>query len=89
MRAGAADYLDKASINASILERSIRYAVERHRLQVNLKESERRLRTIISHNVDGIVIVGDDGIILFLNPAAEILFGHRRDVLLGTRSAIR
>lgn len=80
MKAGAADYLDKATISASILERSIRYAVERYRLQMNVKEREQQLSTIIAHNVDGIVIVGQDGVIRFANPAAEMLFGGNETI---------
>jgi hypothetical protein len=83
MKAGAADYLDKATINASILERSIRYAMERYRLQMNLKEREQQLSTIITHNVDGIVIVGENGLILFANPAAGTLFGYHGQTLSG------
>src|SRR5205814_1715818 len=31
MEAGAADYLDKSELSAALLERSLRFAVERHR----------------------------------------------------------
>ena len=37
MRAGAADYLAKERIDALLLERSIRYAVERHRLLAQIR----------------------------------------------------
>lgn len=83
MKAGAADYLDKGEISASFLERSIRYAVEQHRLQAKLKASEQQLATIIAHNADGMVIVDRSGIIRFVNPAAEFLFGCAQNELLG------
>lgn len=37
MKAGAADFMDKGSLDASRLERSIRFAVERHRLLTALE----------------------------------------------------
>ncbi|HEX7183156.1 MAG TPA: EAL domain-containing protein [Thermoanaerobaculia bacterium] len=42
MRAGAADYLAKGSLDAPLLERSIRYALERARTLEALRESEER-----------------------------------------------
>lgn len=44
MKAGAADYLDKSQLSVQLLERSIRYAIERRRAEEALRESERRLK---------------------------------------------
>ncbi|MBU0983616.1 MAG: GGDEF domain-containing response regulator [candidate division Zixibacteria bacterium] len=43
MEAGGADYLEKDDINPATLDRSVRYAVERHRLVTNLLEANQRL----------------------------------------------
>lgn len=48
MRAGAADYLIKSQINAPLLDRSIRYAIERKRAEEELRESHRRLKALSS-----------------------------------------
>lgn len=48
MQAGAADYLTKAEINSSLLERSIRYAIERKQQEQALLESESRFRIALS-----------------------------------------
>ena len=45
MNAGAADYLDKATLDPSRLERSIRYAAERQRLSDALEGQARELRS--------------------------------------------
>lgn len=48
MRSGAVDYLVKGQISPSILERSIRYAIERKRTEDALRESERQLKDLSS-----------------------------------------
>ena len=48
MRSGAADYLVKQHINAPLLERSIRYSLERKRAEEALRESEKQLRLLSS-----------------------------------------
>ncbi len=48
MKSGAADYLLKDQINAPLLERSIRYAIERRRAEEALRESEKQLRLLSS-----------------------------------------
>ncbi|MDY7001359.1 MAG: diguanylate cyclase [Thermodesulfobacteriota bacterium] len=46
MRAGAADFLVKGKIDISLLERSIRYAIDHKRMEEALRESERRYRSL-------------------------------------------
>jgi len=46
MRSGAADYLVKGYINGPLLERSIRYAIERKKSEQNLRKSERQLKIL-------------------------------------------
>jgi signal transduction histidine kinase len=48
MKLGAADYLLKDQINAVLLERSIRYAIERRRTEEVLRESEKKLKLLSS-----------------------------------------
>src|SRR5687768_8829077 len=48
-----------------------------------LQASEARFRSVINRNVDGIIIIDKGGIVRFLNPAAELLFGRKADYLLG------
>lgn len=48
MRSGAADYLVKSQINAPLLDRSIRYAIERKRTEEELRQSHQQLRALSS-----------------------------------------
>jgi signal transduction histidine kinase len=65
----AQDYLVKGRLSEGALPRTVRYSIERQRLQWSL-------RRIVSTNPDGIVVVGADGHILFANPATASLFGR-------------
>ena len=74
MRAGAADYLIKGSLEAPLLGRSIRYAVERARASRALRESEERYHRLVELSPDAI-LVHADGEIVFVNGAGVKLLG--------------
>jgi diguanylate cyclase (GGDEF)-like protein/PAS domain S-box-containing protein len=74
MRAGAADYLIKGRLDAPLLGRSIRYAVERARASRALRESEERYQRLVELSPDAILVhVG--GEIVFVNGAGVKLLG--------------
>jgi PAS domain S-box-containing protein len=52
MEAGAADYLEKQHLDARLLERSIRYVVERKRVEAALAAERNLLRTLIDNLPD-------------------------------------
>ena len=81
MEAGAADYLSKDQIDAPLLERSLRYAVER-------KEAEQRIREqarLLDKARDAILAHDMDGEIVYWNKSAERLTGWSKDEILGER----
>jgi PAS domain S-box-containing protein len=80
MAAGAADYLSKDEIDAPLLERSIRYAVER-------REAERRIREqaqLLDKARDAIMAFDIDGEVVYWNKSAERLTGWGKDETIGT-----
>ncbi len=91
MQHGAQDYLSKDdSLEPGILTRAIRYAIERNRLRAQIEKQAEALakneaarRAIIERNPDGIIIVNKQGIVKFVNPAAEIILNSSKDDLLG------
>jgi PAS domain S-box-containing protein len=83
MKAGAADYLIKGQINPILLERSIRYAIERKNAEEALRESEERYRSVVDTATDAIITFNEEGITLFANHAAEQIFGYSADELVG------
>ena len=89
VQGGAQDYLVKGQINHMLLVRTIRYAIERHRLRQELEKqmiallhSEARFYKMIEHNADSIIIIDQKGLVRFVNPATEALFGCQSDELL-------
>lgn len=83
VQSGAQDYLIKGKFDEKHLVRTITYAIERHRMRMELHSSELRLRTIIEQSADGILIVSQDGTIRFINPAGQSLLGRPGEELIG------
>lgn len=77
IQTGAQDFLHKNALDSDTLARSLRYATERFRLQ-------NQFRSLVENNADAIVVVSRDGIVTFINQAAEALFGRPRSELVGT-----
>lgn len=81
MKAGAADYLEKSQLTAPLLERSLRYALER-------KQTERKIReqaALLDVATDAIFVRDLDNTILFWNKAAESLYGWKKEEAIGKK----
>lgn len=76
MEAGAADYLVKGRIDPEVLERAIRYALERHRAAQALRESEERHRSMFDHLPVGLYRSDPDGTFIDANPALIRILGY-------------
>ncbi len=69
MRLGAMDYLDKRHLTPELLERSIRYAIERKRSELELKRLHKKIASLEQLKTDMIRIAAHD----LKNPITSIL----------------
>jgi two-component system, cell cycle sensor histidine kinase and response regulator CckA len=97
IREGAHDYLIKGQVDGDQLRRILRYAVERHKLQSDLKAeidrrarvqqalelSEERYRLLLETAPMGIVITNERGRVVQVNAEALRIFGYMRRELIG------
>lgn len=79
MEAGAADYLSKDQIDAPLLERSLRYAVEREAAERRIREQAQ----LLDRARDAILAYDMDGQVIYWNEGAERLTGWSKDEILG------
>jgi PAS domain S-box-containing protein len=82
MRAGAADYLIKGSIDAPLLERSLRYAIERAQALQSLRDSEERFRHAFDSAAVGMALVAPIGRLFQVNRALCEMLGYTEGELL-------
>lgn len=61
---------------------------QRQQTKKALLESEARLQAVIENTTDGLIVVNRDGIVRFVNPAAEILCCSSAEALLGENFGI-
>ncbi len=83
MKAGAADYLEKSQLNAPLLERSIRYALERKQTEQKIREQA----ALLDVATDAIFVRDLDDRILYWNKAAESLYGCHKNEAIGKTTA--
>jgi signal transduction histidine kinase/DNA-binding response OmpR family regulator len=69
MRAGAADFLVKNQINATLLERSLRYALERKHAEDKIQ----RLAAFARLNPNPVFELASDGSLVYCNDAAQAM----------------
>ncbi|MFO8007211.1 MAG: diguanylate cyclase [Candidatus Brocadiia bacterium] len=82
-REGATDYLVKSRMSPRELSRAIRYAVERTRIRRARRQAEASLRQVVDSSADAMVVVDEQGVVQFVNPAAVELFQRKADQFVG------
>jgi PAS domain S-box-containing protein len=84
MKAGAQDYLIKGQIENRALPRALRHAIERHRLDLRLRDQQFYSRSLIDSSINALMITDPQGIITDVNQQMADLTGCTRRELIGT-----
>jgi two-component system cell cycle sensor histidine kinase/response regulator CckA len=79
MRLGAADFLNKSKLDSDILERSIRYALERKKAESGISQ----LAAILLQTTDAVMGTDLEGKLIAWNHGAEIMFGYTPAEIIG------
>ncbi|MFY9153273.1 MAG: ATP-binding protein [Prolixibacteraceae bacterium] len=89
MRLGAEDYLVKRNLWKENLCNTVLHSIERFRLRKTIDEKNAQLiknaqhsKQILDNAISGLVIINKENNILFVNPAAEKLFGRTENEML-------
>jgi PAS domain S-box-containing protein len=83
MQAGAVDYLDKDGVTAPILERAIRYAIDRTRKDAALRKSREDMLAILNQMRMGIVMTDRAGRLTFLSQSCYAMLEAEPGALEG------
>ncbi len=88
---GVQDIVDSRRLEQENIQRIIRYARERHRLHASIEGKirtidsvRRRCRSVVDDNADAMVVVDEEGIVCYANPAACRLLAKDTEDFVGT-----
>jgi len=84
MQNGAQDYLVRGKIDAELLCRAIRYALEWTRVEAALRHSEAMYRRLVENLNEGVIAVDEAGLITFANPRMGEILGYPVEDLIGS-----
>lgn len=84
IKLGVQNYFIKNSLSQDFLSRHIQQAIDHLTALDRRQASERQSTTILQSSVDGLIVVGTDGLIRFTNPAAEHLLLQSAEELLSS-----
>jgi signal transduction histidine kinase len=76
LRLGAQDYLMKSELDARVVPRALRYAMERHRMQAQLEQSQRVARL---GNLAGALAHNFNNVLMGIQPHAELVKRAAKD----------
>lgn len=81
---GAADYLEKDHLSSHILDTAIRHAIQRAHLEDKISQLHREKSSILSAIGEGVLVLSNDGLIEYANPAAVSALAPDEAYLVGS-----
>jgi PAS domain S-box-containing protein len=82
LKYGAQDYLIKGDSTLELISRSIRYAIERKKLENALKESEKKYREITETILEGLWLTDSEGKTTYINKQLANMLGYSIEEIL-------
>lgn len=79
---GAQDYLVKGNIDKQLLSRSIKYSIERKRIEMDLRKSEEKYRAMVEKIESGLFLINSKNEINYVNNQMADMLGYNMDELL-------
>ncbi|KZL94278.1 EAL domain-containing protein [Clostridium magnum] len=80
--AGATDYIGKP-INWAVLRKRLSRLLQARRTEITLDQNDAFASSIINHAIEGIITIDVNGIIGYINPSAEKIFGYASNEVIG------
>jgi PAS domain S-box-containing protein len=78
LEVGAVEYLVKETLSSELLQKSLKYAIERTRAEVAARQSEERFHVLLENTKDILFTLDLEGNVTFLNKSAEDVLGWSR-----------
>ncbi len=79
---GAQDYLVKGQIDKQLLSRSIKYSIERKRIEIDLRKSEEKYRLMVEKIESGLFLINSKNEISYVNRQMADMLGYNMDELI-------
>ena len=79
---GAQDYLVKGQIDKQLLSRSIKYSIERKRIEIDLRNSEEKYRLMVEKIESGLFLINSKNEISYVNRQMADMLGYNMDDLI-------
>ena len=83
VRAGAQDCVNKEDVTQPLLEKTIRYAVERHRAHSDSRSTHDLTKRILESISEGLFVLDHEFVVTYMNPAAEMILHRKREDVIG------
>jgi len=82
LEAGASEYLVCETLNKDLLQRTLRYAIERNRAETSVRQWEKRFEDLFENTKDILFTMDLEGNVTSVNKAAEEVMGWPRNEAL-------